>query len=182
MLCRAAVSTEGEDFLRQIRAVQNRTLLFTLICILLGACSRPAGQPENQAQNKPAPAAHRPKNIWISETTGKEYRVTIENDVLRAEWVNIPPDYLAQGEYIRTECKRVGSKWVGTSSIYIACTLEGGAKPKPDNWCHLQTQFEIDSVAADRITGRTEAMVKFDCLKCKILKSEMKDFLWTPRP
>jgi len=166
--------------LHRIWAKRSGTILCAVVFLALAGCSRQAEQPNASAESKPAPGKA-PEKIWISETTGKEYRVRVENDVVRVEWVNVTSDLAVQGAFVRSECKRQGPKWVGTSSSYLPCTLGEGPKPKIDNWCHLQTKFEIGSITADSITGQGEALINFDCLKCKILKSEMKDFLWTPK-
>lgn len=105
----------------------------------------------------------------------------VENDVFHAEWLNVSPELAAHGAFIRSECKRHGAKWVGTSTSYLPCTLGKDANPSLDNWCHLKTKIEITSVTADGISGQGETLVRFDCKKCKILESRMKDFLWRPR-
>lgn len=147
----------------------------------LTCCSRKAQQPSNVSANKPSAGSALTKDIWVSETTGKDYRVTIDKDIFRAEWVNISPDSAQHGAFIRSECKRQGSKWVGVSKSFIPCTVESGAHPKIDNWCHLETNFEIDTISPTAITGQGEAFEQFDCMKCKILKSEMKEFSWSPK-
>ncbi len=149
--------------------------------IALSGCSPPAQQPLSTGQSKPFQTAAQLKDIWVSQTTGKEFRATVGGDVFHAEWVNIPPELAAHGSFIRTECKRKGSKWVGTSTSFVPCSLGKGPGSKIDNWCHLQTKIEIDSITADRISGRGETLKKFDCQKCKILESGTKDFFWSPK-
>jgi hypothetical protein len=161
--------------------LRNCVVPAAAIFIVLTGCSRRADQPaataESNTASTPAPA----KDIWISETTGKEYHVTANNDAFHAEWVNISPESAAHGAFIRTECKRQGSKWVGTSASFLPCSVGADPKAKLDNWCHLETKFEIESITADRITGRGEAIKKFDCATCKILDSEMRGFFWSPK-
>jgi hypothetical protein len=159
------------------------SVLFAAVLILLPGCSQKAGPPDATAEGKAASASAPPKDIWVSETTGKEYHVTADNDAFRAEWVNISPESAAHGAYIRTECKRQGSKWVGTSASFVPCSVGSDPKSKIENWCHLETKIEIESITADRISGRGEAIKSggFDCAKCKILDSEMKDFFWSPK-
>ena len=166
-----------------IRFWKLRSCILTSAVLLfaMSGCSPQARQPLNTGQSKPIQTAAQLKDIWVSQTTGKEYRVTVEGDIFHAEWVNIPPDLAAHGSFIRTECKRQGSKWVGTSTSFVACTLNQGTKPKIDNWCHLETTIEIDSITADRISGRGETLQKFDCQTCKILASTTKDFFWLPK-
>lgn len=93
----------------------------------------------------------------------------------------MPPDVAGHGGYVRTECKRIGSKWIGTTRSLLPCT--GGADPgaKILNWCPLVTRTEIDSIAPDRITGRAQAIRSSDCQSCKLLEAVWKDFVWTPK-
>ena len=113
-------------------------------------------------------------------TTGKEYSVRVTGQTVYAEWVNIPPA-LVQGEaYIRSECRRVGTRWVGTSRSHLPCdTMEGGRRVR--NWCNLVTGIEIDSMTQDRITGRAEALRRFDCEHCRILEKAWAKFEWVPK-
>ena len=157
-------------------------LALGLVLVGLSACSQQGGQSQLiRVPAEPAAQSKNNKDIWVSETTGKEYRVTVGKDVLHIEWANVPADLAGHGTFIRSECKLQGPKWVGTSSSYLPCTLGKGEKPNFDNWCHLETKIEIDSMTPDRITGQGEGLEKFDCMKCKILQSSMKDFLWRPK-
>jgi hypothetical protein len=121
-----------------------------------------------------------PARVWRSLTTGKEYSVRVTGQTFYAEWVNIPPA-LVQGEaYIRSECRRVGTRWVGTSRSHLPCdTMEGTRHVQ--NWCNLATGIEIDSITTDRITGRAEAIRRFDCEHCRILEKVWAKFEWVPR-
>ena len=121
------------------------------------------------------------KNMWVSQTTGKQFRVTVDGDIFRAEWLNVPSLWAAHGAFMRTECKRKGSKWVGTSLSFMPWTSQtGGPKTEVSNWCHLKTKFEVDSITANSISGHGESVKKFDSKNCKILESGMSDFQWTP--
>jgi len=169
--------------LKRFWKLQINVVLITAIFIQLSGCARKGDQPNATAEGKNPSASAQPKDIWISETTGKEYHVTANNDTFHAEWVNISPDSSAHGAYIRTECKRQGAKWVGTSASFLPCSAGKDPKSKIENWCHLETKIEIESITADRISGRGEAIKSggFDCAKCKIVDSEMKDFFWSPK-
>ncbi|HEV2425425.1 MAG TPA: hypothetical protein VGZ29_11415 [Terriglobia bacterium] len=135
-----------------------------------------------------APAAGPPGQvvsgrIWKSQTTGNEYRVRIEGDVLRAEWVNLPPKLVRQGAYVRTECRRAGNRWVGTtrSRLLLPCTeVTTPEGHHPSAWCSLVTRTEINSITPERITGQAQAPERLDCQACKLLDSEWKEFIWTP--
>jgi hypothetical protein len=116
--------------------------------------------------------------VWKSQTTGNEYLVRVQNDVFHAEWINVPVDWAKRGAYLRTECRRVGSKWVGTSESRLPCGERNSEQNL--NWCHLQTRTEIDSFSSDRITGHGQSVRKVDCQQCKILEAGWNAFEWTP--
>ena len=130
-----------------------------------------------QAPEMPKPIPE--VGIWKSATTGNEYRVRIAADTLYAEWVNVPPAWAGHGAYIRTECRRLGLKWIGTSRSHLPCMEGSGPKARIVNWCPLVTRTEIDSVTADHITGRGQAIRRTDCQTCKLLEVAWSDFVWT---
>jgi len=119
--------------------------------------------------------------VWKSDTTGNEYNVQVSDDVLRAEWVNLPEERLQQGLYLRTECHRMGSKWVGVSDSRLPCSVSSGDGERVIRSCDLRTRIEIDSIAADRITGQAETLKRVDCQECKVLESGWASFVWTPK-
>jgi hypothetical protein len=137
-----------------------------------------AQKPVKSQAQKVAPI---PTRIWKSKTTGNEYRVWTEDNRFHAEWSNIPPGSAAKGAYIRTVCQRAGEKWVGESHSYLPCVGGEGKKEHIINFCHVTTGFEIDTMTASRITGRTEGLKRFDCAKCQVLEKEWKNFEWTPK-
>lgn len=159
--------------------------IFLLACVVtfpqlsakrLEAQQAKASAPKALKKEAPAPA-----RVWRSLTTGKEYRVRVEGQSLYAEWVNIPPALAERGAYIRSECRRVGTKWIGTSRSYLPCTLTEGGKEQIRNWCRLLTRIEIDAATETTITGRAEGLRRFDCKTCKILETVWKDFRWIPK-
>lgn len=152
-----------------------------LVTLLATGASAPAQSPAVP----PAPSEAGTAQVWKSQTTGHEYRVRIEGDVLHADWVNVPPDMARQGAYVRTECRRVGSKWIGTtrSRLLLPCTEVTAPDGRhPSGWCALVTRTEIDSISPQSITGRAQASRRLDCKSCKLLEAEWKDFSWTPKP
>jgi hypothetical protein len=148
-------------------------LLVMIVGLGCCACSSKHDQP---AQSQ----AWEPSNIWKSETTGKEYRVRIEGDRFYAEWVNLPPAAAQRGAYIHTVCRRAGSKWVGTSNIFMPCTVGEGKSEHIADTCRLSLKIEIDSVTQDRITGRGQSLEKFDCQSCKVIATGWGNFVWIP--
>lgn len=149
-----------------------------ILCGLLTATASSAQAPA--AGSSAPPAAGR---VWKSQTTGNEYRVSVEGDVLRAECVNLPADLVRRGAYVQTECRRVGDRWIGTtrSRLPLPCTeVKTPQGRHPSGWCSLVTRTEIDSIAPDRITGRAQAPVRLDCEACKLLDAEWRGFVWRP--
>jgi hypothetical protein len=119
--------------------------------------------------------------VWKSETTGNQYSVRVADEVLHAEWINLPPDMVKQGVYLRTECHRMGSKWVGVSDSRLPCSVGSENGERVIRSCDLRTRIEIDSIAADRITGQAETLKRVDCQECKVLESGWASFVWTPK-
>ena len=155
-----------------------------IIILVSGILATSSLQLSFEAQTSPKPggaksagkATARPQ-IWKSTTTGKEYRVQIEGDRLTAEWSNIPPEAAKQGAYIRSDCRRSGTKWVGTSRILLPCPLPDG-KTK---MCPLLLRFEVDFISSHRITGGGEILRDFDCGSCEVRKTGWGPFSWVPK-
>jgi hypothetical protein len=139
-----------------------------------------AQQPKPSPEPPRFPEAPASARIWKSLTTGKEYRVWTSNSQLYAEWINITPEFRQHGAYIRTECQRAGTRWIGISHSLLPCEREGNNR-KDYNWCPWVTKIEIDRVEADRMTGRAEGLKRHDCNGCKILETVWKDFEWVPK-
>jgi hypothetical protein len=157
---------------------QNLNFAIPTEWILALAAQQPT--PPTKPPEFPAPPAS--ARVWKSQTTGKEYLVWVENERLRAEWTNLPPEFAQEGAYIRTECRRVGTQWIGTSHCFLPFPCETSEKGKKvTKWCRLTTRIEFSRVEADRMTGRAEGFLRFDCDRCRILESVMKDFEWTPK-
>jgi hypothetical protein len=138
---------------------------------------------ENQSAPKPAGTKSAAKantlpQMWKSASTGREYRVKVDGDRFTAEWSNIPPEAAKQGAYIRTECRRSGTRWIGTSRILLPCPLPDG-KIK---MCPMILRFEVDFISSDRITGGAEVLRDFDCGSCEVRKTGWGPFSWAPKP
>lgn len=167
--------------LKFLRNVARFALAVLIVQIVYGKSPLQAPDPQKTAKSAAAKAAPAPGRIWGSKTTGKEYRVWTEDQKFHAEWTNVPPEFAAKGAYIRTVCQRRGQKWVGESQEYLPCSVGTGKQEHIANFCRLTTGFELDSMTATRITGRTEALKQFDCAKCKVLEKEWKSFVWVPK-
>ena len=158
-----------------------------ICCIILLLCGILATLPmrlssQDPSASKPAGANSAAKagafpRIWKSQSSGKEYRVKVEGDRLTAEWVNIPPQAAKQGAYIRSECRRSGSRWIGTSRILLPCPLPDG-KTK---MCPMILRFEVNSISSERITGAGEILRDFDCGSCEVRKTGWGPFTWAPK-
>lgn len=163
------------------RKASNFTVLGAVFILQFAVFPLTAQQVKPPNKTRPAQVTHPPAQVWRSLTTGKEYSVRVDGGTLYAEWVNIPPALTQRGAYIRSECRRVGTRWVGISRSYLPCdTMEGNKRVQ--NWCNLLTKIEVDSISADRIIGRAEGLRRFDCERCKILETVWKDFEWVPKP
>ena len=133
----------------------------------------------------PAPAGQAVPNfsklpkLWHSDATKHDFRVQVTNDLFRAEWMNVPPADAKQGAYIRTECRRVGAKWVGTSQINMPVAISPTGKDT--KMCMLKTRFEVDSITPEKISGHSESLHGFDVNTCTVLETKMVEFSWVPK-
>ena len=158
-----------------------RNLILACILLLSTHCwTLFAQQPKPSPEPPKFPALPASARVWRSVTTGKEYAVWSSNGQLYAEWINITPESRQRGAYIRTECQRSGTRWVGISRSFLPCEREGGNR-NDYNWCPWVTKIEFDRVEANRLTGRAEGFRRHDCNGCKILETVWKDFEWVPK-
>jgi hypothetical protein len=168
-----------EDFLHCERKAWNFVVLGAVFMLQLAVVPLTAQQVKPPGKTPPQ-VRRPPARVWRSLTTGKEYSVRVTGQTFYAEWVNIPPALVQGGAYIRSECRRAGTRWVGTSRSHLPCdTMEGTRHVQ--NWCNLVTGIEIDSMTTDRITGRAEALRRFDCEHCRILEKVWAKFEWASR-
>jgi hypothetical protein len=164
--------------LKQYRILHRITLALFLASLPLAGIMLRAQQLKPQAA---APSNRTFQALWKSETTGKEYRVQVDKDRFYAEWVNIPPESVKRGAYIRSECRKVGSKWIGTTRINLPCAVGEGTKTHVANTCRLQFRIEINSIQSDKIMGRGETLKRFDCQSCRVDETGWGDFVWVPK-
>ena len=159
--------------------MSTRNWSIVLVCGVLLAASWLFSSDNRSA---PKPAASDAKGgalpqLWKSASTGKEYRVKVEGDRFSAEWSNIPAQAAKEGAYIRSECRKTASRWIGTSRILLGCALPDG-KTK---MCPMLLRFEVDFISPDRITGGGEILRDFDCGTCEVRKTGWGPFTWTPK-
>ncbi len=161
-------------------------LALMILMALLMTSPFAAADQKSTPDTKPATVASKPLNaqlpkIWHIDAKHKDFRVEVTNDLFRAEWVNIPPDAAKQGAYIHTECRRVGAKWVGTSTVYQAAAISKDPTVKTTKMCRLTIRFEVDSITPEKITFHSEAMRDFDPTKCQLLQTAWEEFSWVPK-
>jgi hypothetical protein len=153
-----------------------------LLCGVLAATSSLFSSENQGAAKSTASAAAKAgalPQVWKSASTGKEYRVKVEGDRFTAEWSNIPPQAAKQGAYIRTECRRTASRWIGTTRFLLPFPC-----PPPNGklkMCPLILRFEVDFISPDRITGGGESLRGFDCSTCEVKETAWRPFSWTPK-
>ena len=174
----------------RLAAFEGRLILIVMeiIAISLVAASPQEATPQSaptpgsgsRGSKASALSAKLPK-VWHSEGSKHDFRVEMGKDVFRAEWVNIPPAAAKQGAYIRTECRRSGAKWVGSSSVNMLFGVPGAPAGKDTKICHLTVRFEVDSITPEKITGHSEAVKDFDVNTCQLRKSSWGEFTWTPK-
>jgi len=119
--------------------------------------------------------------LWHSEGSKHDFRVEVTNDLFKAEWVNLPPVPAKQGAYIRTECRRAGPKWVGTSKLKMVFAVSNAPPGQDTKLCELTVRFEVDSISTEKIAGYSETLKDFDVNTCKVRSSKWAEFAWTPK-
>jgi len=170
--------------LRTAEIKWNAALVKLMALLVLSPFPGAAQKPLTPAQ--PATATSKPASgqlpkIWHSQATQHDYRVELTKDLFRAEWVNIPPAAAKQGAYIHTECRRTGSKWVGSTSIKMLFAVPGAPPGKDTKLCSLTMRFEVDSVSPEKITGHSEALHIFDVNACRVQETRWGEFTWIPK-
>ena len=170
--------------MRPARIDWNLALIMLMALLMISSFAAADQKPASDvksvtAASKPA-IAGLPK-IWHIDAKHKDFRVEVTNDLFRADWVNIPPDAAKQGAHIHTECRRLGTKWVGTSSVYQAAAISKDPAVKSTKMCHLTIRFEVDSITPQKITFHSEAMRNFDPAKCQLLQTAWEEFSWVPK-
>ena len=120
--------------------------------------------------------------IWHSESSHKDFRVEVKGDVFHADWVNIPAAAAKDGASMRIECRRTGTKWVGSSSVYQEfADPQAPAGKDIKKMCHLTVRFEVDSITPEKIAFHSEVLREFDYSKCQVLKTSWGEFTWVPK-
>jgi len=164
---------------------QKFVLVIGVAVLIIPQFAAAAQKPAADAKAAPAastPAIGKLPKIWYSEATKHDFRVEVTKDLFHAEWVNIPSVAAKQGVYIRTECRRAGSKWEGSSRINMLFGIPGAPTGKDTKLCSLTVRFEVDSITPERIMGHSEALRSFDVNACRVQESKWGEFTWIPKP
>jgi hypothetical protein len=128
------------------------------------------------------PASGQLPKIWRSDASHKDFRVEVKGDVFTAVWINIPAAAAKDGASMRIECRRTGTKWVGTASVnQELADPKAPAGKDIKKMCHLTVRFEVDSITPEKITFHSEALRDFDYSQCQVLKTAWEEFAWSPK-
>ncbi len=156
-------------------------MAFLVISPLTAAAQKPTAPPKSATAAAQAAGGQLPK-LWHSEASNKDFRLEVNGDVFRADWINLPAAAAKDGASMRIECRRTGTKWVGSSSVYQAfADSSAPAGKNTQKMCHLTTRFEVDSITPEKIVFHTEALRGFDFSKCQVLKTAWAAFAWVPK-
>jgi hypothetical protein len=179
------IHAESEDDNLKRTSTKHKLLLMTLAALAAFLPFTVAAQ-KPATDSKPAPAAANaafgklPK-IWHSDATKHDFRVEVTNDLFRAEWVNVPPAVAKQGSYIHTECRKAGSKWVGSSRVNMLFAVPGAPAGKDTKLCLVNVRIEVDSISPEKITGHSESLHAFDVNACRVQETKWSEFTWVPK-
>lgn len=135
----------------------------------------------NPAAAASVPVGSQLPKIWHSEASQKDFRVEVKDDVFHADWINIPVTAAKQGASMQIECRRTGTKWIGSATVYQGVAVPGASTGNDFKMCHFTVRFEVDSITQQKITFHTEAMRNLDAAKCQLLQTAWKEFAWFPK-
>jgi hypothetical protein len=176
-----AMQAKTEEDVLRLPGNYWKPALMTLTVVLLTCPITIAAQKAGAPAQAANPAFGKLPKIWRSEANQRDYRVEVTNDLFRAEWVNLPPASAKQGAYIRTECRRSGSKWVGSSNLNLLFGIPGSPSGKDTKLCPLTVRFEVDSVSMEKIIGHSETLRSFDVNTCRVQETGWGEFTWIPK-
>jgi len=152
-----------------------------MVVSLFTAAAQNSTSPAKSVDTNSVAAFGKLPKIWRSPATQHEFRVEVTNGVFRAEWINIPPAIAKRGAYIRTECRRAGTKWEGVSHINLLFGIPGAPQGKDTKMCSLTVRFEVDSVSPEKIAGHSEVLKSFDVNACRAEQTKWGEFTWIPK-
>jgi len=123
--------------------------------------------------------------VWTSLTTSHDYTIRHDGDYLYVDWVNIPPNVIAAGGFMKAELKKSpDGKWRGKGHVGLPCTYQkglGAYARNVTNFCSRDDDIEIDLLSDKRIEGIGAHWEKLDCRKCEPHGIEQKPFTFIPK-
>ena len=105
--------------------------------------------------------------------SGRDWKVRIDGDYIYVMWVNLPPALQSTAAFVRSELKKSGDKWTGTTSGYVP-----NSNGHIEKWCKFESRIEIDKVSENRIEGRA---LKVNPKNCVAEKQQWDSFIWIPK-
>jgi hypothetical protein len=166
------------------RSLLQSAVLVLIAGVMLAGFSIPAARGQKKeppARKEASTSAPALAKIWKSQSSNHEFRVKVENDLFTAEWVNLPPVSAKLGAYIRHECRRAGTKWIGISRMLLPCARPGEAPGKITHTCPMTLRFEVDEITPERISGRGESLKDFNCETCQVRQTGWARYVWVPK-
>lgn len=173
-----------EDTLRPAIIEWKQAFMTLMALLVISQFTAAVQKPTTPAQAATAtdkPSSSPLPTIWHSEASHKDFRVGIKGDMFQADWINIPAAAAKSGASMRIECRRTGTKWVGSASVYQGIAVPGAAAGKDVKMCRLTVRFEVDSITPQKITFHSEAMRNIDAAKCQLLQTAWEEFSWLPK-
>jgi len=145
--------------------------------LLVSSAVRPLGS----AAKTSSPSSTTPREkVWTSLTTGRDFKVRIEEDYIYTEWINLPPQLQTTSAFMRSELKKDGDRWVGKVRSLLPYEYKTWGVESV-KWCTVEVQFEIDKLTEIRIEGRGMRAKSFDAKKCNTGQLEWQSFTWIPK-
>jgi len=157
------------------------TLMALFVISLFTAAAQQPATSALPATATPNPASGQLPKIWHSDASHKDFRVEVKGDLFHADWVNIPAAAAKGGASMRIECRRTGTKWVGSASVYQGIAVPGASPGNDIKMCHFTVRFEVDSITPEKILFHTEAMRSIDAAKCQLHQTAWEEFAWIPK-
>ncbi len=147
--------------------------------------------PVNPESAAPTPAAATPTpppvqpvvlmpTFWTSTGSPADFRFQFSGDHIYAERINLPPQFVAAGGFMRIELAKSGEKWVGTFHGAATCTVGFGQYARV-KMCPVQGDAVITSLTPSRIEGTQTNWDKYDCAKCKPKDTTQTPFVLVPK-
>jgi hypothetical protein len=122
--------------------------------------------------------------LWKSLSTGTTKIIRKDGDRLYVETV-LPEELLKQGDFILSELKKVGDKYVGTDKHRLSCQYDVSyvwSIERRSKTCTIEAPIEITLLTPTRIEGWTMVPAESSRLNCRKCTLELirQSFVWIP--